>query len=113
MNASSFLPFVSPQPSSRPRMSEGYTRSESFSVRICPTMFSISIRHISFALVGFVLTATCPSWAAAQDKPADISQLRLPEGFVVERVASAPLVEHPMMAGFDEKGRLFVAESAG
>jgi putative membrane-bound dehydrogenase-like protein len=37
----------------------------------------------------------------------------VPEGFVVERVAAPPLVAHPMMAGFDERGRLFVAENAG
>ena len=27
----------------------------------------------------------------------------LPPGFVAERVAGPPLVEHPMMAGFDER----------
>lgn len=40
-------------------------------------------------------------------------QIRVPEGFVVEKVASSALVQHPMMAGFDNRGRLFVAESAG
>jgi putative membrane-bound dehydrogenase-like protein len=39
--------------------------------------------------------------------------LKVPAGFVVERVAGPPLVEHPMMACFDERGRLFIAESAG
>ena len=37
----------------------------------------------------------------------------LPEGYVAEVVAAPPLVEHPMMASFDDRGRLFVAESAG
>ena len=41
------------------------------------------------------------------------SRLHVPDGFVVELVAAPPLVEHPMMAGFDERGRLFVAEAAG
>ena len=41
------------------------------------------------------------------------SRLRVPDGFVVEMVAAPPLVEHPMMACFDERGRLFVAEAAG
>lgn len=41
------------------------------------------------------------------------SRIRLPEGYVVERVAGPPLVSHPMMAGFDDRGRLYVAESAG
>src|SRR5262245_53654355 len=38
---------------------------------------------------------------------------QLPPGFVIEKVAAPPLVEHPMMACFDERGRLFIAESAG
>lgn len=41
------------------------------------------------------------------------SPFRVPEGFVVEKIAGPPLVTHPVMAGFDERGRLFVAESAG
>jgi len=36
-----------------------------------------------------------------------------PEGFVVELAAGPPLVKHPMMACVDERGRMFVAESAG
>jgi putative membrane-bound dehydrogenase-like protein len=39
--------------------------------------------------------------------------IKVPPGFIVERVAGPPLVEHPVMAGFDERGRLYVAESAG
>jgi putative membrane-bound dehydrogenase-like protein len=46
-----------------------------------------------------------PSGAAAR--------LKVPPGFVVEVVAGPPLVQHPMMANFDERGRLFLAESAG
>jgi putative membrane-bound dehydrogenase-like protein len=38
---------------------------------------------------------------------------KVPPGFVVEKVAGPPVVERPMMACFDEQGRLFVAESAG
>ncbi len=39
--------------------------------------------------------------------------IRVPEGFTIERVAGPPLVGHPMLANFDERGRLFIAESAG
>lgn len=35
------------------------------------------------------------------------------DGFVVEKVADTPLVDHPMMGCFDDRGRLFVCESAG
>lgn len=38
---------------------------------------------------------------------------RVPDGFTIEPVASSPLVKHPVMAGFDDRGRLFVAETAG
>src|SRR6266568_351009 len=37
----------------------------------------------------------------------------VPEGFVVELVAGPPLVERPIVADFDEQGRLYVADSSG
>ncbi len=39
--------------------------------------------------------------------------LQVAEGFEVELVAGPPLIEYPVMAGFDDRGRLFVAENAG
>jgi len=41
------------------------------------------------------------------------ASIQVPEGFVAELVAGPPLVRHPMMAGFDDRGRLFISESAG
>ncbi|MFM8283717.1 MAG: PVC-type heme-binding CxxCH protein [Planctomycetaceae bacterium] len=38
---------------------------------------------------------------------------RVPEGFTVERIAAAPLVERPVTCDFDERGRLYVTESSG
>jgi putative membrane-bound dehydrogenase-like protein len=38
---------------------------------------------------------------------------RVPAGFVAERIAGPPLVEFPMFACFDDRGRLFVADSRG
>ncbi len=43
-------------------------------------------------------------------EPAD---LRVPDGFTVELAAGPPLVEFPMMACLDDRGRMFIAESAG
>lgn len=37
----------------------------------------------------------------------------LPEGLVAELVAAPPLIDHPMMATVDDRGRLFVAEASG
>ncbi len=39
--------------------------------------------------------------------------LTVPEGFEVERVAGPPLVDRPIVADFDEEGRLYVADSSG
>src|SRR5690242_15677078 len=45
--------------------------------------------------------------------PDKLSTITVPPGFVVERVAGPPLVEHPYMATFDEQGRLYVCDAAG
>src|SRR5687767_10746463 len=38
---------------------------------------------------------------------------RVPEGFSIERVAGEPSIRFPMFACFDDRGRLYVAESSG
>src|SRR6266850_4458368 len=40
-------------------------------------------------------------------------QLRVPEGFIVEQVAGEPETVFPRFGAFDDRGRLFVAESSG
>jgi len=40
-------------------------------------------------------------------------KLTVPDGFEVELVAASPLVERPMHADFDDRGRLYVADSSG
>ena len=39
--------------------------------------------------------------------------IKVPEGFTVELVAGPPLVTHPTMAAFDNRGRLYVCNNAG
>ena len=39
--------------------------------------------------------------------------LTVPSGFDIERVAGPPLVNRPIVADFDEEGRLYVADSSG
>jgi putative membrane-bound dehydrogenase-like protein len=55
--------------------------------------------------------------AAAHDSKAaeanGYAAIQVPPGFEVTPVAGSPLVKFPVMAGFDERGRLFVAENAG
>lgn len=58
------------------------------------------------------------SWAA--DAPAAVHQVELrghtftlPIGFEIELAAGPPLVDRPIVADFDEQGRLYVADSSG
>ena len=45
--------------------------------------------------------------------PAEPVEINVPKGFEVEMVAGPPLTSHPMLACFDDRGRLYVAESTG
>lgn len=52
--------------------------------------------------------------AQAAESPANrLASIQVPEGWTVELAADPGLVSFPMMAGFDELGRLYVADSAG
>lgn len=51
--------------------------------------------------------------AACSRQPETNGNLTVPEGFTVEIVAAAPLVERPMIIDADNRGRLYVAESSG
>ena len=50
-----------------------------------------------------------------RDRPAPtgLASLSVPAGFKVERAAGPDLVSYPMMATFDDRGRLFICESSG
>ncbi len=50
---------------------------------------------------------------SAIDPSFDPPKFELPDGLVAEVAAGPPLVQHPIMAAFDDRGRLFVAENAG
>jgi putative heme-binding domain-containing protein len=69
------------------------------------------------SLALFLALAGCSCALASGRKTAGASApdlpFRLPPGFVAERVAGPPLVQHPLMAALDDRGRLFVADSAG
>jgi len=66
-------------------------------------------------VVGLSLLLASLTALREPEKPApkDAAPFTLPPGFVAEKVAGPPLVRHPVMAGFDDDGRLFVAENAG
>jgi putative membrane-bound dehydrogenase-like protein len=59
-------------------------------------------------LVTLVTLSAAP--AHADDS---LGSLTVPPGFTVARIAGPPLVERPIFASFDDRGRLYVADSAG
>ncbi len=71
-----------------------------------------SSRRAACALAGISLgLGALAAWPSARQpgQPA----FTVPDGFEVVRVAGPPLVERPIVADFDEDGRLYVAESSG
>ena len=61
--------------------------------------------------IACLLALTPP--ASPSDVVVDGRTFRVPEGFVVEKIAGPPLVDRPVVADFDELGRLYVADSSG
>src|SRR5271168_4070529 len=67
------------------------------------------------------LAALTASWMLlAQEPPPAVNTVKLnghvftlPAGFEIELVAGPPLVNRPIVADFDEQGRLYVADSSG
>jgi putative membrane-bound dehydrogenase-like protein len=57
--------------------------------------------------------AFCGPACGADGAANSLPVLKVPEGFSIELVAGPPLVERPIVASFDEEGRLYVAESSG
>ncbi len=68
---------------------------------------------LSILTLPLVVGAADIKRSPAIDASYQAASIQLPEGFVAELVAGPPLVRHPMMAGFDDRGRLFISESAG
>lgn len=92
------------------------------------TIHDCGFRRLLFAVIFLTLAAAS---VLAQNGPAPISSppasslappassvqapasLAVPAGFTVELAAGPPLVERPMLASFDDAGRLYVCDSAG
>src|SRR5215210_1508041 len=68
-----------------------------------------------FLAVGALLIAVggWMYWRRSQAPPTRLQGLSVPAGFKVERAAGSDLVAYPMMAAFDDRGRLFICESSG
>ena len=73
----------------------------------------MSYRIAAAALCGILVCTWLLADEPKPDKPAEPlpevfspPEFEVPPGFTVEVAASTPLVKHPIMAGFDDKGRL-------
>jgi putative membrane-bound dehydrogenase-like protein len=72
------------------------------------------------ALLALLLSAAAV-WTVAPGPPEKVAgqvklnghTFTLPPGFEIELVAGPPLVDRPIVADFDEQGRLYVADSSG
>jgi putative membrane-bound dehydrogenase-like protein len=68
------------------------------------------MRRILLLLVPCFLSAL---WTSAPPDESSAPKLRVPPGFVIEKIAGEPDIVFPMFAVFDDRGRLFVSESSG
>src|ERR671915_1337416 len=70
------------------------------------------VLSLSAAAATLVLASLAPTIRARQEA-ARGPTFTVPQGFEVRRVAGPPLVNRPIVADFDEHGRLYVADSSG
>jgi putative membrane-bound dehydrogenase-like protein len=68
---------------------------------------------IAAGLLALTLTALAAQSPGERRAASTLPTFRLPRGFTIERVAGSPLVDRPIVADFDDKGRLYVADSSG
>ena len=69
--------------------------------------------HYVHAIAVLLLLALASVTSADDANVFTPPSIRVPDGFTVEVAAAPPLVKYPMLACFDERGRLFVAETLG
>jgi putative membrane-bound dehydrogenase-like protein len=76
-------------------------------------MTIVSTRTLRTAGVAAVLLSSLVTPDARSRVAIAGHTLTVPDGFEIEVVAAPPLVERPIVADFDEEGRLYVTESSG
>ncbi len=68
---------------------------------------------IATMLIALRSTLLCAADKVFETSSSVLSTLSVPAGFTVELAACSPLIERPIVASFDDEGRLYVAESSG
>ena len=64
-------------------------------------------------IIAFALALTVPAAVTAAPFRFSKQTITVPDGFEVELAAGPPLILRPIVASFDELGRLYVADSSG
>lgn len=70
------------------------------------------MRTSGYLLASAIVAVLIRGFAESQPQPTHPT-VTVPQGFTVERVAEPPLVNRPIVADFDDEGRLYVADSSG
>src|SRR5262245_790311 len=70
-------------------------------------------RILTGALVSFLTLIGQLGSSAGDEIKLERRTFTVPKGFVIEQIAGAPLVDRPITAAFDDRGRLYVADSSG
>ncbi len=70
------------------------------------------MKNTAFLLASAIIAVLLRSFAESAAQPSGPA-LQVAPGFAVERVAGPPLVNRPIVADFDDEGRLYVADSSG
>ncbi len=71
------------------------------------------IRTLTVGTIAWIVTLAAVPRLGAGEVRLDGQTFTLPDGFTIERAAGPPLVDRPIVADFDERGRLYVADSSG
>src|SRR5262245_29159797 len=72
-----------------------------------------SVSILLLVIAACVLVAEPPAAPKGHEVSLNGHTFTLPSGFEIELVAGPPLVDRPIVADFDEQGRLYVAEANG
>src|SRR5579872_2728849 len=75
---------------------------------------SVRVRHLIVpSALQLALVLCAARLAAADEIKLEGHTFTLPAGFEIELIAGPPVVDRPIVADFDEQGRLYVADSSG
>jgi putative membrane-bound dehydrogenase-like protein len=74
---------------------------------------SLLVAALLGALTLSASTPSTPPKSGTREVRLNGHTFTLPEGFEIELVAGPPLVDRPIVADFDDQGRLYVADSSG